>query len=84
VPALDFPKPYTRALHTPPVEATWTPSGVTFTYQWYRGSAKIDGATKSTYKLAKVNKGASVSVRVVGSLEGYRNLGKQSAKVKVS
>lgn len=66
------------------VPGTWTPSGVTFTYQWYRGSAKIDGATKSTYKLAKVNKGASVSVRVVGSLEGYRNLGKQSAKVKVS
>jgi hypothetical protein len=63
---------------------TWSPSGVSLSYQWYRGSSKINGATKSTYKLATVNKGKLVSVRVTATLDGYTTLGKQSAKVKVS
>ncbi len=66
------------------VTGTWAPSGVTFTYQWYRGSARIDGATKATYKLTSASKGKSVSVRVTGTLEGYRDLAKKSASVKVS
>lgn len=53
------------------VPGTWKPSGVTLTYQWYRGSARIEGAGGVRYKLAKADKGKLVSVRVRGTLEGY-------------
>jgi hypothetical protein len=32
---------------------TWTGSGITFTYQWYRGASPIGGATANTYTLVE-------------------------------
>jgi len=32
-------------------DGTWTGSGITFTYQWYRGASPIGGATANTYTL---------------------------------
>jgi hypothetical protein len=60
------------------VENTWSPSGVTRTYQWYRDSAKITGATKSTYKLTKASKAHRITVRVTGKKSGYTTLSKTS------
>jgi hypothetical protein len=60
------------------VENNWSPSGVTRTYQWYRDSAKIKGATKSTYKLTKASKGHRITVRVTGRKSGYTTLSKTS------
>lgn len=38
-----------------------TPS---YSYQWYRGDAKIKGATKSTYTLTSADRGKQISVQV--------------------
>ncbi len=57
---------------------TWSPSGVTRTYQWYRGSTRIKGATTSTYKLTKASKGHRMTVRVTGRKSGYTTLSKTS------
>jgi peptidoglycan hydrolase-like protein with peptidoglycan-binding domain len=56
----------------------WSPSGATLTYQWYRDSAKITGATKSTYKLTKTSKAHRLTVTVTGSKIGYTTLSKKS------
>jgi peptidoglycan hydrolase-like protein with peptidoglycan-binding domain len=56
----------------------WSPSGATWTYQWYRDSTKIKGATKSTYKLTKASKAHRITVTVTGKLSGYTTLSKKS------
>ncbi|PZQ39658.1 MAG: hypothetical protein DI570_30835, partial [Phenylobacterium zucineum] len=60
------------------VPGTWSPAGVTFTYQWYRGSAKIADATGRTYTLTKADKGKKISVHLRGTLDGYTTLEKAS------
>ena len=57
---------------------TWT-SGTTFTYEWYRGSSKISGATKSTYKLTSSSVGKKLKVKVTGKKAGYATVIKTSA-----
>ncbi|MCW3157451.1 hypothetical protein [Micropruina sonneratiae] len=57
---------------------TWT-SGAKLTYQWYRGSSKISGATKSTYKLTSASKGKNLKVKVTGKKAGYTTVTKTSA-----
>ena len=57
---------------------TWSPSGVTLTYQWYRDSTRIKGATKSTYKLTKASLAHRITVRVTGTKSGYTTLSKTS------
>ena len=54
---------------TPP---TWSVTGVTTTYQWYRDAAAISGATTGTYKLAELDVGASVTVRATGTKPGHQ------------
>ncbi len=57
---------------------TWKPSGAKFSYQWYRGSSKISGATKSSYKLTSKDKGKKITVTVTGSKSGYLSVAKTS------
>ena len=66
------------------VPGTWSRPGVSFSYRWYRGSAKIAGATKVTYKVVKADKGKKISVRVRGSLDGYASLEKASRQARIS
>jgi hypothetical protein len=61
------------------VAGTWT-AGVTLSYQWYRGSAKISKATNATYKLVTKDKGKLISVRVTGSKSAYTTVAKSSRK----
>ncbi|NQX12282.1 hypothetical protein HQQ80_11645 [Microbacteriaceae bacterium VKM Ac-2855] len=63
---------------------TWAPDPVTLTYQWFRGTTAISGATAATYKLVTADKGAAISVKVTGTKTGYTTLTKQSASVKPS
>jgi hypothetical protein len=63
---------------------TWSTSGVKATYQWTRNGAVIKGATKSSYKLTKTDKGKKVGVKVTVSKSGYRTATAISAAVKVS
>ena len=57
---------------------SWKPSGVKFTYQWYRGSSKIKGATKSTYTLKSADKSKKIKVKVTGKKSGYTTASKTS------
>jgi hypothetical protein len=61
---------------------TWAPAGVHLAYAWYRttskGTTAIAGATSATYTVATSDVGAKLSVRVTGSLEGWKAVTKKS------
>jgi hypothetical protein len=66
--------------HTLTVDGgNWGPGAVKLSYQWYRGSSAIKGATKTKYKLTSKDKGKSVSVRVTGRKTGYDSQSKTIA-----
>jgi alpha-tubulin suppressor-like RCC1 family protein len=52
--------------------------GVTFEYQWLRSNRAITGATDSAYSLTSLDKGAKISVRVLGSKTGFTSVTKTS------
>lgn len=56
----------------------WAPSDVKLAYQWYRNGKKISGATKSTYKLVKADKGKKITVKVTATKAGYTKVIKAS------
>lgn len=49
------------------VPGSWTPTTVTFSYQWLRDGVPITGATASTYLVSTADVDHSVSVSVTGS-----------------
>lgn len=49
----------------------WSPSATSFTYTWYRSGAPISGATGATYDVVAADKGAALTVTVVGSRSGF-------------
>lgn len=60
------------------VKGAWKPSGVKIAYRWYRSGVIIEGATKSTYKLAAADRGERITVKTTGSSAGYRTVTKTS------
>jgi len=64
------------------VPGSWTPSDADLTYAWYRttskGTTAITGATGSTYKVSATDVGATLSVRVTGTREGWKPATKTS------
>ena len=58
---------------------TWGPAPVALTYQWFRGSTAISGATAQTYKLVAADKGTAIKVRVTGTKTAYATLARYSA-----
>ncbi len=61
----------------------WTPTGVAFSYQWYRGTDPIEKATKQTYTVTAADGGAKLSVTVTGTKVGYTKVSKKSAATAV-
>lgn len=61
----------------------WGPKGVKLKYQWLRNGKKIKGATKTSYKLSRADRGKKVGVRVTGSLSGYTTTSTNSTAKKV-
>lgn len=57
---------------------TWT-SGTRFRYQWFVGTKKISGATRSSLKVKSSWKGKRLSVKVTGTRSGYRTFTAASA-----
>jgi hypothetical protein len=53
---------------------------VKFTYQWYRGTAIIKGATKPTLRLIAADIGKQLSVSVTGAKPGIKKVTKRSSK----
>ncbi|QIG45184.1 hypothetical protein G5V58_22615 [Nocardioides anomalus] len=58
-----------------------TPSAMTF--QWLRGGKPIKGATASTYKVTKQDRGKKLAVTVTGSLSAYPSVSLTSPAVTV-
>jgi hypothetical protein len=52
---------------------TWSPSAVSFAYQWERDGQPIAGATSNSYVLTPADAGEPISVQVTGALLGYTN-----------
>ncbi len=48
-------------------DGTWTNSPDTYSYQWYRGSQPIAGATSGTYTLLAADEGAVIRARVTAT-----------------
>lgn len=48
----------------------WTPTGVSFAYQWRANNADIPGATQASYTPVNGDYGKALSVRVTGSKSG--------------
>ncbi|WP_291278926.1 hypothetical protein [Galactobacter sp.] len=60
----------------------WKPSGLTYSYQWLANGKKISKATKSSYTIAKADKGKRLSVKVTAKKSGYKTTSKTSARTK--
>ncbi|MFT3861971.1 peptidoglycan-binding protein [Micropruina sp.] len=58
---------------------TWKPAPVALAYQWYRGSTRIDGATKAGYVVTDADAGSTLKVTVTGTKAGYSTLSRTSA-----
>jgi len=50
---------------------TWTPSTLTFTYQWYANGNPIADATDASFKLTDAEADAMITVSVTGQAAGY-------------
>ena len=64
------------------VPGSWKPAGTRLSYEWYRNSSKIKGATARTYRLVKADKGKKIRIKVTGRNTGYTTLTKTSATTK--
>ncbi len=63
---------------------TWSPSSVTFTYQWLLNGKVIKGATKVTLTLGRADRGRLISCRVTAHKSGFTNGTATTAGVRVS
>jgi hypothetical protein len=52
---------------------TWSPSGETWTYAWYRGDTLVASDTTKTYALTSADVGQTITVDITGSLSGYQS-----------
>jgi hypothetical protein len=50
---------------------TWSPAGVTVTYQWYAGSTALTGLTGPSYVIRPADEGKQLAVRVTASFPGW-------------
>ncbi|RFA08464.1 hypothetical protein B7R54_03915 [Subtercola boreus] len=58
---------------------TWGPAPVTLAYQWSKAGAAIPGATASTYAPVSADIGATLTVSVTGTKDGYSSATTTSA-----
>jgi hypothetical protein len=61
------------------IAGAWGPDGVELSYQWKRAGVAIEGATEPEYTLTGDDAGASITVTVTGTKDGYTTLAKTSA-----
>lgn len=61
----------------------WSPSATSYSYQWYRGTSRIAGATKRTYKPARADRGRALKVVVTARRTGHSSGKATSAGVRI-
>jgi hypothetical protein len=71
----------TRATARP---GTWSPRASSYSYQWYRGHAKIRHATGRSMRLTASERGRPISCRVTAHRTGYRNGSAMTRPVRVT
>jgi hypothetical protein len=57
---------------------------VTLAYQWLNNGSPIRGATKSSYRLSRSDRGDEMSVRITASAKGLDPVSVTSSTVKVT
>jgi hypothetical protein len=62
---------------------TWAPAPVTLTYQWFRNSVAIPGATATTYTLTTADDLTAITIKVTGTKSGYGDETTTSAAFQV-
>ena len=62
---------------------TWSPTPSTTKYQWLRSGKSIKGATKSSYKLTRTDRGKKITVKVTARKSGYTSRSATSKAVTV-
>lgn len=62
------------------LRGTWSPTGITFAYQWLRDGRAISGATRSTFVIRRIDKGHRISVRITGRKPGYTTVVRTSPR----
>lgn len=62
----------------------WGPSPLTLSYQWYKGSKKISGATSGLFSVPTSYVGKSIRVKVIGQKPGYGTVARYSKPVTVT
>ncbi len=64
-------------------EGAWTPSTVTFAYQWFADGRAVQGATSRRFVPTDAQAGQRMSVDVTGSLAGSQSVTTNSAETEV-
>lgn len=59
---------------------TWSPTGATYTYQWYANGVAVPGATYRTFLPRAAHVGQSLQLAVTATKSGYRATTARSAK----
>ena len=62
---------------------TWSPTPTTTRYQWLRSGKTIKGATKSSYKLTRTDRGTKITAKVTARKSGYTTRSATSKAVTV-
>lgn len=62
------------------LRGTWSPAGISFTYQWLRDGRVISGATRSTFVIRRIDKGHRISVRITGRKLAYTTVVRTSPR----
>jgi hypothetical protein len=63
---------------------SWSPKATKYSYRWYASGKKIHGATKSSFKIAKSDKGKKLTCKVTASATGYASGSVTTKAVKVT
>lgn len=63
---------------------TWNTSGLTYSYQWFRNSVAIPGATKATFTPLADSENDTLWVRVTASKSGYESVSVTSAHLRIA
>ncbi len=66
------------------IHGAWTPTGVRYSYQWYRDTTPIRGATAKTRRISRSDVGHTIAVRITGRRTGYTTTTRLSPSVTVT
>jgi len=60
----------------------WLPVPALYSFQWYRGSQAIKGATNSKYKVSSRDRGRYITVKVTAKIPGYNHAAVKSGRLR--